>query len=714
MKRRIAVLGGGCGSMAAVWALTQLPGWEEKYEITVYQMGWRLGGKGASGRDEENSWRILEHGLHVWGGFYENAFRVMQQCYAELPPDSGNALPGWDDAFRKLSNVILQEDVGGKKINWRLDFPENDEIPGHGGVIPSPWGYVQLIVNAIRKAITHHAPPSAEHPLSARVSAATSDARPAHESILRRLFASHYDGKPHYTSPPSLDDHHPADIAGAAATLAQSMPDDPGQHAPVHHDDLLHLVEESIRIFAASHSSETREENDALRRIHLILDLAGATIRGILRNGVLLYGFEAINDREWREWLRENGAAEATINSCLVRGIYDYVFGFVKGVQTDRSLEAGTGTYGVLRLFFTYKGAMFWEMQAGMGDIVFAPLYRVLRRRGVEFRFFHKVTRLDVGADGSVSAIEMLRQATVKDDASYEPLVIVNGVHSWPAHPRFAQLEEGDELRERRIDLESAWADWSGTPLSLERGRDFDDVVLGISIAALPEIAAAVRKENRRFDTMLEKVRTVQTASMQLWFDADAERLGAPVPRRSSTACTEPLATWSDMSFLLQRERWSPDSPPRYLAYFCGELADPPEIPPYSDHQFPERMLAGFRELAQRWLEKNTGSIWSRATSNGEALDWSLLHDPENRDGAARLDAQFFRVNIDPTERYVGSFPGTSRYRMRADQPVLPNLFITGDWVWTPFNAGCVEAAVMAGMYAARAISGETIEIVGG
>ena len=37
--------------MAAVWALTQLPNWNDDYEITVYQMGWRLGGKGASGRD---------------------------------------------------------------------------------------------------------------------------------------------------------------------------------------------------------------------------------------------------------------------------------------------------------------------------------------------------------------------------------------------------------------------------------------------------------------------------------------------------------------------------------------------------------------------------------------------------------------------------------------------------------------------------------------
>ena len=44
-------------------------------------MGWRLGGKGASGRGIAD--RVEEHGLHLWMGFYENAFRLMRDCYAE-------------------------------------------------------------------------------------------------------------------------------------------------------------------------------------------------------------------------------------------------------------------------------------------------------------------------------------------------------------------------------------------------------------------------------------------------------------------------------------------------------------------------------------------------------------------------------------------------------------------------------------------------------
>ena len=34
-------------------------------------------------------------------------------------------------------------------------------------------------------------------------------------------------------------------------------------------------------------------------------------------------------------------------------------------------------------------------MNAGMGDTIFAPIYEVLKRRGVTFNFFHRVTSLN-------------------------------------------------------------------------------------------------------------------------------------------------------------------------------------------------------------------------------------------------------------------------------------------------------------------------------
>ena len=66
--QKIAILGGGVGSMTAAYALTSEPGWRDRYEVTVYQVGWRLGGKGTTGRNPLAGDRIQEHGLHVWLG----------------------------------------------------------------------------------------------------------------------------------------------------------------------------------------------------------------------------------------------------------------------------------------------------------------------------------------------------------------------------------------------------------------------------------------------------------------------------------------------------------------------------------------------------------------------------------------------------------------------------------------------------------------------
>jgi len=55
-----------------------------RFEVTVYQMGWRLGGKGASGRNRERADRIEEHGFHLFFGFYDNAFAMIQRMYGEL------------------------------------------------------------------------------------------------------------------------------------------------------------------------------------------------------------------------------------------------------------------------------------------------------------------------------------------------------------------------------------------------------------------------------------------------------------------------------------------------------------------------------------------------------------------------------------------------------------------------------------------------------
>ncbi len=140
-KKKVAILGGGVGAIWAAWQLTSFPDWQERFDITLYQMGWRLGGKCASGRNPKFGQRIEEHGLHVWAGFYENAIKVMKQCYAEAQP-LGGVFPSFDAAFKPFNNVVLAEQVEGKWIPWHLQPPGNDAVPGEGGLFLAPWDYV--------------------------------------------------------------------------------------------------------------------------------------------------------------------------------------------------------------------------------------------------------------------------------------------------------------------------------------------------------------------------------------------------------------------------------------------------------------------------------------------------------------------------------------------------------------------------------------------
>jgi uncharacterized protein with NAD-binding domain and iron-sulfur cluster len=73
--------------------------------------------------------------------------------------------------------------------------------------------------------------------------------------------------------------------------------------------------------------------------------------------------------------------------------------------------------------------------------------------------------------------------------------------------------------------------------------------------------------------------------------------------------------------------------------------------------------------------------------------------------GERRFDAQYWRANVNPTDRYVLALPGTLKYRISPLDNTYDNLTIAGDWTDCGFNEGCVEAAVMSGRLAAHAIA---------
>ncbi|HSL28579.1 MAG TPA: FAD-dependent oxidoreductase, partial [Anaerolineales bacterium] len=78
-----------------------------------------------------------------------------------------------------------------------------------------------------------------------------------------------------------------------------------------------------------------------------------------------------------------------------------------------------------------------------------------------------------------------------------------------------------------------------------------------------------------------------------------------------------------------------------------------------------------------------------------------------------RFDAQFWRANFVPSERYVQSVAGSTKYRLRADRSGYANLYLAGDWLLNGFNVGHVESATASGMQASRAICGVPRDIPG-
>ena len=109
--------------------------------------------------------------------------------------------------------------------------------------------------------------------------------------------------------------------------------------------------------------------------------------------------------------------------------MYDMVFGWDKADLDKPAFGAGLGVLFTGVMLFRYKGAIFWKMTAGMGDVVIAPMYQALRRRGVTFEFFHRVDALHLdGQRHAVESISMDGRVRLPGRTHYEPLTTVGGL----------------------------------------------------------------------------------------------------------------------------------------------------------------------------------------------------------------------------------------------------------------------------------------------
>lgn len=726
-KRHIAILGGGPGGIATAFALTRNPADREKLEVTVYQPGWRLGGKCASGFES----RIEEHGLHVWAGFYDNAFQQLIECYDELGLD-------WEDVFHEVEDFVLGESHDGQWKPWPIHLMRNEARPGQrpGHQIPTLWDLFEWLAGLIADSIVDHeelgrleidrfeAISEAAKALDVHLPIDWEAARRVLDEVKKRLpqagrKAAVIAGKIGAKVPPPLRQLvNCLTISAVLIAGIARMARDPAAQKPEQHRAIGALLDSIESAFAASENPRAATKaSDQVRRAKIMARTGMAILKGIAKDDLLKRGLEVIDGVELHDWLRKHGARPEIVDSPIVRAGYDWSFAYDGDTP---SVSAAVALQGFMRLAIDYRGAAFWKSSGSLGDLVYAPMYRLLEQRGVQFRFFHRTTKISLDASETrVAKVELVEQAHTKGGAAYKPLVahpngLPHSVGVWPPLPLVDEVENGEILRQMmaagQVDLESGADDdaWEESrpvvlvhrPDATEGDDIFDEVVIAFPPATQQVPCAPLKQAKPAWKDMLDGLRSARTLAMQLWIHPSLPSIGHRGPGVLTTACPLPFSTWADMSHLTQIEPAPGGEPIRSIVYFCGNApADTPVTLPEA------RRFA--REKAECWLDKHAGAMWpdqATGASPPSTFDYRILHDPQNGEGKARLDSQYVRANVRPSDLYVLSTPGTTKLRMAANGSGIGNLYLAGDWVLTSLPAGCVEAAVTAGKEAAEAI----------
>jgi uncharacterized protein with NAD-binding domain and iron-sulfur cluster len=689
-------VGAGPSGLSAAFHLTDPatnPDWSDRYDVTVYQMGWRVGGKGATGRNPDACDRIQEHGIHVFGGMYFNSFRMLKACYDEVTWDTHDKYRTVDEALKPSTVSYHMDYLNGAWFGTMGHFPVASGNPWTGAPHPDVGDIVQSVLSLAGSHLADIDAGRKNNPLSGWAGVRDRIRRAVFDDVchLSKRVGLHYLDEEKHSRAPGHERHKMA-----LKVL----------------DKVVKLLER--RYLAAPDRPRRRSR-------FVAIDLAVTSLRGLIADDVLTKGIDTIDDINYREWLAKHGASEVTLCSSSPQAIPNTALSYENGDTTrvPTMSAAAFVTFAVREMMGKGAGAYFFA--EGTGETVMKPLYRTLVQRGLKFEFFHKLT--DVIPDASQPIVDKLVfdvQATTKS-GSYEPLRrLADGELVWPDRPNYDQLEQGDMLRIGGIDLESWWARWDPPRrLELERGRDFDFVVLATPIGTLEHTCPALIGHAAAGDAwrrMVESVKTAPTQQVQIWLNEPTRDLGwdlcpGPDDRYVGATYGQDLTSFCDFSDLIAEERWPDDNKPKGLIYFIGALPDPDDIPSFNQYDYPDRKLDQVKWTTVQYL-RTIGPLLpasARSAIDSRSLDFDMLaqHDPALKStGVNRIRQQYFKANIDPNERYTLSVAGTVRARLEAWDSKFDNLVLAGDWIYTGFNVGSFEGAVMGGKLASLALTG--------
>jgi uncharacterized protein with NAD-binding domain and iron-sulfur cluster len=718
-KKKVAILGSGMAALTTAYELSSYENWQDHYEITIYQMGWRLGGKTATGRGPNQ--RIQEHGIHIAQGWYENAFRLIEDSYKEcelhnLMPN--NPFKTWKEAFDQENTTLLThyDPKKGKWIKKNIVFPANEYTPGQGGPLPfsaiAKKGIQMVIemifgINPSQESLLKHAPESAHDIHSA-------EHHSWWENLKDKFLA--------FTG--NVVKHEANSMLDYVSELLHNMSNssDPAERAK-HHSAINEILDKTSSWLRKLIAAITND-SEYIYWLSVFAEFGIVNIKGTLADvydpDTHEMDYEKINHLDYREWLKSHGASELLLSSAMVRFLYTGTFHNLTGPTQQGSLAAGVGLH-FLTLSMGYKGSFVWKFKAGTADTMITPIYLVLKNRGVKFKFFHKVEQVHYSNSGSIEKVSIAEQVTLKN-GTYNPTYEFKGIEVWPGEPLYDQIvdEQAEKLKAGDYDLEEAWCGWKNVGHhTLEKGRDFDYVVLGIPIDVLggnEGICKEIIANNEAWNKMYAHVKSIPTMSMQLWIKPTLKELGMNLkdwgfPEGSLpnlVTYADPQYSYIDMSQVMPHEDWTPENQPSVLIYYTGSFLDPEVVPPYSDHQYPHQQKERVMRISEQWLRDKMGWFFPNATTleYPEGMKFDVIYDfgKNATTDYGILQTQFFRANVNPTDRYTLSLPGTNKYRLKAHETGFDNLVITGDWINFGVNVGYYEGAIIAGLQAGQAI----------
>jgi uncharacterized protein with NAD-binding domain and iron-sulfur cluster len=338
----------------------------------------------------ERQTRIEEHGLHIWFGFYENAFNCIQRCYEELARTPGTPLATWKDAFKPNGAFVLNELYKDQWIDWAVNFPRNFSTPGDGTVLPTFWDIAAEFLGWIWEIF--HAATYEKDPLAP----SSGSEQPWWMGLIEAVFGifglrlapkptSTWE-KPHWWD--KLVEELEADIShvrryeelkllALARHMAQVHSKTDGKNATKEHYSMFCEMLTEFKKWLWNAWVDPHKDHQALRELFVIFDTGMTMLCGIHEDGILENGFASVDDEELIDWMRKHGAMEYPTltlpSNPILKAMYDVAFAFEDGDTQKPNLAAGTALSGALRMVMTYKGAIFWKMQAGLGDTIFSP-----------------------------------------------------------------------------------------------------------------------------------------------------------------------------------------------------------------------------------------------------------------------------------------------------------------------------------------------------